>query len=100
MPFPFKKRLDPSTLALADVAQYIADPERATLAFSELQRLQRLELIDVYLPAGWVTAHHRRFNVWLSQRLQPPHGERITLEEWCARWLAEGTPAGGNGGAA
>jgi hypothetical protein len=40
------------------------------------------------LSAGWATAEHRRFNVWLDRRMAPPSGKRITLEEWCALWLA------------
>lgn len=83
---------DPSPeLTLADVAQHIPDPERAAQALWDLRYLESLGLADVYLPAGWAIAEHRRFNVWLDRRLtapRAPSGERLTLEEWCARWLA------------
>jgi hypothetical protein len=75
-------------LTLDDVAQYIPDPERAPQALWDLQYLVSLGLADVYLPAGWVAAGHRRFNVWLDRRMAPPSGQRITLEDWCARWFA------------
>ncbi|SRR5258706_8002667 len=89
-------------LALNDVAACLPDRERAAAALAELQRLERLELVDMYLPAGWGVSGERRFNVWLDHRLRPPHGERLTLAAWCQRWLADRAPApdGDNGGAA
>jgi hypothetical protein len=78
---------DPArNFTLDDIAQYISNPERAEYALEALQDLVRRDLVDVYLPAGWVAAGHRRFNVWMDRRIAPPSGERITLEEWCARW--------------
>lgn len=79
-------------LHLEDVQRHLPDMAHASAAFDELQRLEALELLDVYLPAGWVAAGHRDFNVWLNTTR-----ERITLGEWCAQWLAEQP---GNGGAA
>lgn len=75
----------------ADVAQYIPDPALAAEAFVTLMQLQERGAIDLYLPAGWSVVPHRRFNVWDNARR-----ERLTLEAWCARWLAEhpaSTPA-------
>lgn len=77
------------TLTPADVAQYIPDKVAAAAAFLALVQLQQRGLIDIYLPAGWVTAQHRRFNVWISHQLRPPHGERVTLEQWCADYSAQ-----------
>jgi hypothetical protein len=74
-------------VTLEDIAQYIHDPERAAQALGSLQRLQAVELVDVYLPAGWAASGERRFNVWNSHQIVPG-GERVTLEAWCARWLA------------
>jgi hypothetical protein len=76
-------------LTLDDVTRHIPDRALAAAALAELQRLQHLELIDVYLPAGWVAAGHRDFNVWLGHVLVPPQGRRMTPQEWCERWLAD-----------
>lgn len=87
----------PAPLTLGDVAQFIGDPTHAATAFHELQRLQDEELIDVYLPAGSIVAGTRRFNVWLGHQVRPPHGERITLQEWANEWLAsQGSSTGGD----
>lgn len=79
-------------LKLSDVAQYIGDVTQAKAAYAELRRLQAADLVSGYLPAGWVAAHHRQFNVWVSRHVTPPadgsSGERVTLEVWCARWIA------------
>ncbi len=82
--------LNPDVLP-ADVAQYIADPSRARQAYEDLRQLMRESLVEVYLPAGWIAAGHRRFNVWLSHRLVRG-GLRITLEEWCQWWQADTLP--------
>jgi hypothetical protein len=90
-------------LTLDDVARHILDRAQPAAAFAELQRLDRLELIDVYLPAGWVAAGHRDFNVWLGSVMVPPLGRRMTLAEWCEQWLQDraSAPDGGpEGGAA
>lgn len=89
-------------LTLDDVVKHIPDRALAGAAFAELKRLERLELIDIYLPAGWVAAGHRDFNVWLGHAMVPPQGRRMTLAEWCELWLTDRTPTpeGGNGGAA
>jgi hypothetical protein len=88
IPLPWRRErlnFDPA-VTLEDVARYIADPVRAAQAYWDLQHLVKLDLANVYLPAGWVAAGHRRFNVWLDRRMAPPHGERVTLEEWCQHY--------------
>jgi hypothetical protein len=90
--------LDPD-VKRADVARYFAlgDGTRASAAYDELRRLIQASLVHVYLPAGWIAAGHRRFNVWLESPLVAG-GQRITLEEWCERWQAGTLPAESRGG--
>jgi hypothetical protein len=94
--FGCDKQPDPE-LTLDDMAALIPDRALAAAALAELQRLERLDMLSCYLPAGWVAAGHRDFNVWLGHQLIPG-GERITLAEWCERWLA--APPQNNGGGA
>jgi hypothetical protein len=79
--------LDP-TIKLADVTPFIGDVTQAKSALAVLRRMGS----NVYMGAGWVAAHERRFSVWVSKHQAPPpdgsSGERITLEEWCQRYSA------------
>lgn len=80
----------PASVRAVDVALcFPHDPEAATAVYAALARLQARGLVDVYLPAGWSVADHRRWSIWMSHHLRPPHGERVTLEAWCAEWLVD-----------
>lgn len=91
-----RMNLNPDVLP-QDVAQYFADPAQGRAAYEDLRSLLADELVNVYLPAGWIAAGHRRFNVWLSSRLVRG-GQRITLDEWCQRWQDGTLPTVRTGG--
>jgi hypothetical protein len=73
-----------TALTLKDVRAHIGDKALAAEAFVTLMQLQEQGRIDIYLPAGWAIAGHRRFNVW-DNSIQ----ERMTLAYWLREWLAE-----------
>jgi hypothetical protein len=89
----FRTPKKPARPTLADMAS-IGDPQLQRLALVELNRLLDAELADVYHPIGapfW--------NVWLSHRLVPG-GERVRLEDWCERFVAQHADGSRPGGGA
>lgn len=90
----FANRRYPSRPSLADL-EIISDPALRRVALAELNRIVDAGLARVYVPAAadfW--------NVWLEALFAPPHGERVTLEERCQRFVAQhgltdGTRPGG-----
>ena len=83
----------PSRPSLADMAT-IEDPQLRRLALVELHRLLDAELADVYHPIGG-----EFWNVWLGHRLVPG-GERVRLEDWCHRFVAQHQSSGSQPGGA
>jgi hypothetical protein len=79
----FGGRRYPTRPSLADLC-VIQDPVVHRLALVELNRLLDAGLASVYVPAAadfW--------NVWLGHQLAPPHGRRITLNEWASEFAAQ-----------
>lgn len=73
----------------ADIARYISDSSAARSAYEDLRQLLRQDLVNVYLPAGWIAAGRRDFNVWLNDSMLGfGRSRRVTLEEWCAAWFS------------
>lgn len=74
-------------VALADVARHIPDADEATYAYENLQHLIKLGLAKVYMQhitRDWAVYLEGKY----SKAWGEPGGERISLEEWCQRHIA------------